>query len=299
MMNRSICHGFWIVLIMLVCLPSQLLADDQTEDEAAIRAAILSYSEAFNRGDAAAVAEHWSDEGEWISPAGNRMKGRDTILAELEAYFSGGESPHIEIIDPSIRFLAPTVAVEEGQATVTRLGELPSQTSYIAIHTKHDDQWKLDSVRETSIPTAPSNFENLKALEWMIGTWVDEDDNATIETDCQWTKNRNFIMRSFTVVVDGRIETEGTQVVGWDAAERQIRSWVFDSAGGFGQGVWSRDGDRWTINVSYTLQDGSRGSAINTITRIDDNTFTWQSSGRAIAGELMPNVDAVSVVRVE
>lgn len=291
--------GSWIAVVVVACLPNQLMADDHAEDEAAIRQAITSYIEAFNRGDAAAVAEHWSAEGEWISPDGDRVKGRDAILAGTEAYFAEGETPHIEIIEPVIRFLAPTVAVEEGKAIVTRLGELPSRTTYLAIHTKHDGQWKLDSVRETSIPSAPSNYENLKELEWMIGTWVDQDDSATIETRCQWTKNRNFITRAFTVVVQGRMEMEGTQVVGWDAGERRIRSWVFDTNGGFGQGIWTRDGDRWTVNVSHTLQDGSRGSAINTITRIDNDTFTWQSTGRAIAGVLMPNIDPVSVARVK
>ena len=288
----------WSIVLGMLAMPLQLFADNRSEDEAVIRRAVASYIEAFNRGDAVAVAEHWSHDGEWISPAGDRVQGRDAILAEMKAYFADGGSPRIEIIDPTIRFLAPTVAVEEGEATVTRRGELPSLTNYIAIHTKHDGQWKLDSVRETSIPSAPSNYGNLKELEWMIGTWVDQDDNAKVDTRCQWTKNRNFITRSFKVVVHDRIEMEGTQIVGWDAAEQRIRSWVFDSNGGFGQGVWTRDGNRWTINVSHVLQDGSRGSAINTITRIDDSTFTWQSTGRAIAGELMPNVDPVSVVRV-
>lgn len=291
------------VLCLLVA-QVQLLADDRSNDrdsqaEAAIRKTVASYVEAFNRGDATAVAEHWSEDGEWVSPAGDRVKGRDAITEEMNAYFAEGGSPHIEISDATIRFLAPTVAVEEGTATVTRQGELPSQSTYIALHTKRDGKWKLDSVRETSIPTPPSNYDNLKALEWMIGTWVDQDDDATIETRCQWTKNRNFMTRSFKVIIDDRIELEGTQVVGWDAAAGRIRSWVFDSNGGFGQGVWSRDGDRWTVNVVHVLQDGSRGSAINIITRLDDNTFTWQSTGRAIAGAVMPNVDPVNVVRVQ
>ena len=289
----------WSIVLGVLGTPVQVLADDRAEDEAAIRGAVASYTEAFNRGDADAVAESWSHDGEWMNPAGERVKGREAILGEMKVYFASGGSPRIEIVEPAIRFLAPTVAVEEGKATVTRRGELPSHTSYIAIHTKQDGEWKLDSVRETSIPSAPSNYENLKELEWMIGTWVDQDDNATIETRCQWTKNHNFMTRSFKLVVNDRIATEGTQVVGWDASEQRIRSWVFDSDGGFGEGVWTRDGNRWTINVSHVLQDGSRGSAINTITRIYDNTITWQSSGRAIAGELMPNVDPVSVVRVQ
>jgi hypothetical protein len=33
------------------------------------------------------------------------------------------------------------------------------------------------------------------------------------------------------------------------------------------------------------------------MTYVDDNTFTWQSVNREVAGELLPNVDEVVVVR--
>ena len=29
-----------------------------------------------------------------------------------------------------------------------------------------------------------------------------------------------------------------TQRIGWDPAAKQIRSWEFDSEGGFGEGTW-------------------------------------------------------------
>ena len=56
------------------------------------------------------------------------------------------------------------------------------------------------------------------------------------------------------------------KVIGYDAANRQIRSWIFDSAGGFGTSTWSRDGNDWIIKNSQTLHDGARTSSINIIT---------------------------------
>jgi hypothetical protein len=45
------------------------------------------------------------------------------------------------------------------------------------------------------------------------------------------------------------------------------------------------------------LPDGRKSSAVNILTKVDDNTFTWQSIQRYVDGELLPNVDEVVVVR--
>ena len=42
---------------------------------------------------------------------------------------------------------------------------------------------------------------------------------------------------------------------------------------------------------------GERASSVNILTYVDRNRFTWQSMGREIAGELLPNIDEVTVVR--
>ena len=44
--------------------------------------------------------------------------------------------------------------------------------------------------------------------------------------------------------------------IGWDPATEQIRSRVFDSDGGFGQGTWKKKGNRWYIQQSGVLPDG-------------------------------------------
>lgn len=286
----------YLSISLLFSLISACCASAYADDEAAIRESIRAYVSHFNHGDASAVAALWHADGVWISPDGARIQGRDAIESEMKLFFADGGGK-VEIVDPQIRILAPTVAVEEGQARVARPGELPSDTSYIAIHVKEGDNWKLESVRETAIPAPPSNFDKLKDLDWMVGTWVDQDDLGTIETTCKWTKNRNFLTRSFTVSVEGQIDLEGTQVIGYDGARDQIRSWVFDTAGGFSEGVWTRDGDSWLIKSSQTLQDGRRASSINKLTYVDDNTFNWESTGREIAGEFQPNVDPVVVRR--
>ena len=155
----------------------------------------------------------------------------------------------------------------------------------------------LDRVTEEGVTKVPSHYEQLKELEWMVGKWIDQDDQTTVTTECNWAKNNNFLVRSFTVQVLDRVDLSGMQIVGWDPAAKQIRSWVFDSDGGFGQGTWTRNGNRWSIQQSGVLSDGRKSSSVNILTYLDDNSVTLQSINRMVDGQLLPNIDEVRITK--
>jgi uncharacterized protein (TIGR02246 family) len=115
-----------------------LATADQTEpaekDLAAIRAAVDSYVEAYNRGDAKAVANYWSENADWVSPAGERIQGRQAIEREMESLFSENKGLKIEVTKPTVRLVSPDAAVEEGTVRVLRPGEPASESTYIAVH---------------------------------------------------------------------------------------------------------------------------------------------------------------------
>lgn len=271
-------------------------AQRPNNDEAAVCKAVTAYVDAFNRGDAKNAASEWAEDGEYVTDEGEHLKGRDAIRKGLEGIFAESR-PHLDVDRPSVHFVTPEVATVEGTADVVAEGEAPSESSYIAIFVKQQNKWKLHSIRETALPSPPSHYDQLQELDWMIGHWVDRDENATIDTVCQWTKNKNFITRSFTASIAEHVELEGTQVVGWDPSTKTIRFWLFDSDGGFSEGTWSRDGNRWTIQSRHVLPDGRVGSSTNILTRVDQKTFTWESMGREVGGEMLPNVEAVTIVR--
>lgn len=280
--------------------PEKKQPDPHAKDREAIIKTIASYVDAFNAADAKKLAQHWSIKGEWISrDTGERISGREAIQQQFAAMFTETENGRINISVDSIRFVADNVAIEEGVAVLTG-PDGASDSTYTAIHVKEKGTWKIDSVRETVVPArqpGPSNYEHLKELEWMIGEWVDQAEDSTVETKCEWTKNGNFITRSFKASVQGEIELEGTQVIGWGPTSETIRSWVFDSDGGFGEGTWERKGDRWIVKASQVLPDGGLASSVNIFTYVDGNSFTWQSIGRQIDGEFQPNVEEVTIVR--
>lgn len=298
MTHRSL-FGLGVLLIGIAGSIGFQSPETQTKDEeAAIRQAAEAYVKAYQAGDAKALAALWGPEAEYINPTtGKKLKGRQAIEAEFARIFAEGAA-QLEVTIRSIRFVTPDVAIEEGEARVTPEGEAPEESTYMAIHVKRDGQWLLDSIRETELPTRSSSHEHLKELEWLVGTWIDADEEATIEIACQWARNKNFLTRSFKVTAGEHLDMEGTQVIGWDAANGHIRSWVFDSDGGFSTGVWRRDGNRWVIDSVGTLPDGGIATQINILTYVDDDTLTWETTGREIDGEILPNIEPVTVKRV-
>ena len=288
------------VLFVVLAAWEALLASaaDPAAEKAAIEKAVASYVAAFNAGDAKALAAHWSPEAVYVNPlTGNQVQGSAAIAAEFGAILAELKDTKLAVDVESIRFISPGVAVEDGVAKLISADGQPEESSYTAIHVKHGGKWLLDRVTEEELPVVLSHYEQLKDLEWMIGTWVDGDEQDRIETTCQWTRNKNFITRSFTVSIKDRIDMAGMQMIGWDAAAKQIRSWVFDSDGGFAEGRWVKKGNRWSITTTGTTPDGRKVSSVNIITYVDDNRFKWQSVSRMADGELLPNIDEVVVVR--
>ncbi len=133
----------------------------------------------------------------------------------------------------------------------------------------------------------------------MIGDWASEpsQDGPSIHSVCDWTANRAFLIRKFKIEMKNGMSRGGTEIIGWDPRARRIRSWVFDSNGGFGENVWVRDGNRWLVKSSGTLADGSEVSSTNVIAMVDPNTFTIESKDRTANGDRRPDIPQTTIKR--
>jgi uncharacterized protein (TIGR02246 family) len=284
------------------------LRADQAADEATIRANAAKYVESYNRRDSKTMASMWSPDAIYTDEStGERAVGRAAIQKQLDHTFAGAEDAKLKINIDSIDFISPNVAVEKGSAEITYAKHPAEKSEYTAVHVKRDGSWMLDRVTDVDDDDKdkkppeppPSNFEHLKELDWMVGSWVDkvEDDEVTIQTDCEWTKNRNFMTRSFAVAIGDQVNKSGMQIIGWDPTNKKIHSWVFDSDGGFSEGDWTHKGKKWVIKQHGTLPDGGKTSATNILTEVDNDSYTWESIHRDIDGEMQPNVEEVLIVR--
>jgi hypothetical protein len=153
---------------------------------------------------------------------------------------------------------------------------------------------RTSQVAESDV-ASPAN--PLNELAWMVGDWIDADEHASIETSVKWSKNNAFLIRSFRVSNLTAEPLSGMQVIAWDPAEKRIRSWTYDSRGGFGEEAWSHAGDQWSMRTKFTRPDGTRASAVHVMTRAGDDSFRWKSVNRLIDGSLQPDIDEVTVVR--
>ena len=292
---------FFVLVMVAASTASALHAqqtDSQSNDEAGIRTAAASYVEAFNKHDPKAVADHWSPDAVYLNrTTGEEVSGREAIAEQFATLFEGQPDLKMEVDVESIQFVSPNVAVEQGVVTVMAPNAEPEVTEYSAVNVKQDGKWLLDRLTDKSKEVVPTHYEQLKPLEWMVGSWTDESDDADVELECSWSANKNFLTRAFRISIDDQLDFSGVQIIGWDPAAKAIRSWTFDSNGCFAEGNWKLQGDRWFISNHGVLPDGRTASMINVLKQVDDHSLTWQTIERSAGDELLPNIDEIRIVR--
>lgn len=239
----------------------------------------------------------FTDDAQITDDAGS-TRGRKSIEAHFAAYFAEQPKAKLAIKIDDLRFLTPDVAIEDGHAIVSPVaaGGVVEKTRYTVVYVKQGGKWLQSSLREeeddeVSVP------ERLRDLEWLVGDWVNESHEAVVFSTCKWSDDRHYLLRDFTVNVAGKPALKGTQRIGWDADKKQVRSWVFDSDGGFSEGYWSRLGDQWMIKAHGFHHDGQPVSATMMITRLGPGTLRWSAFDRTRGGDLIPLVDDYTLVR--
>jgi uncharacterized protein (TIGR02246 family) len=274
------------------------VADKNAADEAAIRETGETFAKAYGEGDAKAVAAHFTTDAEYVDEQGNVFQGRQAIEDALVAFFSENPDSRLDVTIDSIRFVSPGVALEDGTTTVTRGEGFPSDDSlYTAIYVKVNGKWLTASSREHAPNGRRQHAAKLEQLNWLVGDWVDEDDDSIVDFSCQVVDHGNYLVRQFTVKIAGQEAMSGTQRVGWDPVSGKLCAWIFDSEGGHSQGTWHRDGDNWILKTSGVTADGQSASGTSIYTLLSDHIMTWQAVDHEVAGVQLPDGDIVTIVR--
>jgi uncharacterized protein (TIGR02246 family) len=268
--------------------------DTRAADREAIRKATQSFLKAFESGDAKAVAAHWTSGGEYVSGDDPPYRGRAALEKAYHKFFADTKDLKVEVEIESLRFLSRDSAVQEGYFKVRKDKDGERTASrFSAVFVHEGGKWLMAVLREL-----PGAGDNLRDLEWLIGTWKAQRDGTDVETTYEWNEKKTFIKVRFTIKGDGRTLT-GTQRIGKDHSTGRLRSWTFESGGGFGEAVWDRDGKKWLVEAKGVLEDGSTLTATNILTRIDDDAFTWQSTNRTVDEDDLPDLPPIKVTRVK
>jgi uncharacterized protein (TIGR02246 family) len=266
-------------------------------DKQAIDKLVKETIQAFDQRDAAAIAANWTTDGEFIRNDGAPIRGRTEIQKAYTDFFKDlkGKSK-LEIQVDGLRFPSADTAISE---VTLRLkndeGEETASSWRNTLLVREGGQWKVAVVREWDRDVGEDVA--LKELEWLIGTWHAATKEREVTTVYEWDENKAFIRGKFTVKEGGKLVESGTQMIGKDNAEGAIRSWVFQSDGGFGGGVWTRDGKKWTVDVYGVMPDGKELTAASVYVRLDANTYTWQAVNQTLDGDPIADTRPIKVSR--
>jgi uncharacterized protein (TIGR02246 family) len=267
-------------------------------DEQAIRNTAKAFEAAYRAKNADAITAGFTPNGEVVDTAGNAVRGRTAIAAEFRKLFQEQPEGRISVAIHSVRFVAPDVAIEDGTTTLVRShGEPPVHERYAAVQVKLDGNWLVASTRDLVPNTdAIPISERLKPLEFLIGDWVDESEEAIIAGSYRWGEGRKYLTHEFSVKRAGSPVLKGTQRIGWDPLRHTITSWTFDSQGGHGDGTWTWDRNHWLIKMEGVSAAGQASSATAFLTPLGRDSYRWESTDRVLGGEAAPD-STVTIVR--
>jgi len=268
---------------------------ERAADREALRKSAYDFVQAFEKGDAKALAEQWTDHGEFRDDTGAVIRGRAAIEKAYAVHFREKPRSKIEIDIRLIRFLSRDTAIEEGVLRLNPAGaELPTSTRYSALHVREDGKWKIAGVQESG-----AIEDKLEDLAWLIGDWEVKAKDKQVQMKFAWNDKKTQIRNQFSVKEGAKVTASGMQIISQDPQSGQLRSWHFDDDGGHGQSMWFRDGNRWAMDSLGVLADGRETAATNVLTRLNDDEFLWRSTQRTLAGARVPDTEPVKIVRTK
>jgi uncharacterized protein (TIGR02246 family) len=287
--REILCAACLVVLVLAAAASS----DDKPSDKntESVGKALASLAVSYSARDARALAENFTLKGEFIDAEGNVFEGRDAIAREFTALFEINPRNSAAMAAEAIREISPGILSVDAVATFSGdKGSEPIKVDFAALVVgQAGGHWLLASVRSKGERSLRTPHARLNQLEWLIGDWVDESDESTVQTSARWSDDGNFILTSFTIQAAGRKVMRGTQRIGWDASLDKFRSWVFDSEGGHGQGVWTEIDDRWIVKSSGVRSDGDAYSATQTYEQKGPDAYLFSVTDRIVGDESEPD----------
>jgi uncharacterized protein (TIGR02246 family) len=293
-MRKNLIFLGLLVTVLLVLPAFSGQGQAPASGEQAVRKAVAAYIEAMNKGDLDAIMAYWAPDADFIDEAGKTTRGHDAIRALFKTTLPTLKGCKITGQVYSVKFLRPDVALVDGSREITSSDGTRDSDRYAVVWVKSGDKWLLSSVRDlpAEVEEAPSlTYPQLKSLEWLIGDWTDDGGKGAVQIKCTWAPNKSFLLMDYEVKREGADPMLVTQRIGWDPVNNKVRSWVFDSTGGFGEGYWQRDGNKWVVSASGILADGGTGGSTNIYEFKDDNTFLYRSVDRDVDGQPVADVD--------
>ncbi len=154
-------HPILYLLVLMLAVPFLVSCttapppDTTAEDTQAIKAASAQWLDAFNQGDAAALAAFYTEEAKLLEPNSPLTVGRENIQAIFQGFFDTGalelQLPEIELsvngdMAHRVGKYTLTIMPEEGDAII-------DNGKYVEIWKRVNGSWKIDvDIWNSSLP---------------------------------------------------------------------------------------------------------------------------------------------------
>ncbi len=267
-------------------------------DEHTIRAHAAEYSAAFAAGDSQALAAMWADDAVFTDQMGKIAVGRNQIESKIGSFFKAYGNQPLAIKVDSVEFPAENLAIERGVTHVGKSNSPINYSTYTAVHVKRDGKWQMVNVSESpKFDSSAASGPTISDLSWLVGNWKVEGPRGDLNIKADWVAGKKIIRCDFEATTKQGEKSTQTQFIFLDPLSRRVRSWQYDFDGGYGESRWFYSGTDWTAEGRSVQADGSTGSARYVIKKLDDNTFSWQSTSRRLLGRQLPDSPILTAKR--
>lgn len=266
-------------------------------EEQVVRRIVQDFAKAFNAGSPDKLTQLFFAGAEFTDDAGNVYKGAPAIRDIFARFFQKFPGATATITADSVWLVGPTLAIVDGQRIVTAKDDQPPAASrFTLVLMKDGGVWKIASGREEQADDVLSPHERLEPLAWLLGDWVNEGTDAVVQLSCKWSADKNYLLIDFAAKMQDKPALKSTQRIGWDPLTGKVKSWVFDSDGGYGTAMWSQIENHWVLKSSAVLPDGQTGSATIILEPRDKQSYIMKGFDR-IRGDVAEPDFEVTIVR--
>jgi uncharacterized protein (TIGR02246 family) len=268
-------------------------------DENSVRETLAAYVAAYNQKNAAKLVEFFTPEGTLIDSENVATRGREAIAQEFSEAFAERTTYTLEAKIDLVRLITPDVAQATGVARLVSPKEATIANQFAALLARQGGVWKIVEIRDYPAPAGSvTPYERLKELEWMVGDWVDESEDAQVSSTVRWGQGKGFLIRDYSVQVKGEPTTSGLMIIAWDPQTAQIKSSIFNADGSRGEGSWTRAAEnQWVVKAHGSTADGRPTSATQVITLVNKDALKTSSIDRVIGEEIVRDLEDIIMVR--
>src|SRR5271166_2446331 len=98
--------------------PARATSAETAAEENSLTNNAKAFVDAFEKGDAKAIAAFWAEDGDYVDVNGRHLQGRPSIENAFKDFFTENKGLKLRIDVNSVRFVTPDIAIEDGITSV-------------------------------------------------------------------------------------------------------------------------------------------------------------------------------------